>query len=121
MVAVGANGLSKITVSGGPGLRTDMGIVMAAAVVAATLGATVLAPTNMLMGFSNKFMEFPSAETDGPPNNMELEVACPPFLSRVFRPSLELEITNSDLQTWLEKTVAGLRWDFPAHSQPLVP
>ena len=52
-----------------------MGIVMA---VAATLGATFLTPTYMLMGFFNKFMEFPSAETDGPPNNMELEVACPP-------------------------------------------
>ena len=56
-----------------------MGIAMAAAVVAATLGATVLAPTNILMGSSKMFMEFPSAETDGPPNNMELEVAYPPI------------------------------------------
>ena len=79
MVAVGANGLGKYTVSGTPWLRVDMGNVMAAAVVATTLGATVLAPTNILMGSSNKFMEFPSAETDGPPNNMELEVACPPI------------------------------------------
>ena len=78
MVAVGANGLGKNTVSGAPWLRVDMGNAMAAAVVATTLGATVLAPTNILMGSSNKFMEFPSAQTDGPPNNMELEVACPP-------------------------------------------
>ena len=93
MVAVGANGLDKITVSGGPGLSTDMGNVMAAAVVAATLGATVLAPTNMLMGSSNIFMEFPSANANGPPNHMELEVACPPIPAK-GSPSITLTRDN---------------------------
>ena len=73
-----ANGLGKYAVSGMFWLRTDIGNVMAAAVVAATLGATNLAPTNMLMRSSKMFMVYPYADADGPPCNMELEVACPP-------------------------------------------
>ena len=78
MVAVGANGLGKYTVSGAPWLRADMGNIMAAVVVAATLGATVLAPTNILIGSSNMFIVYPFADANVPPCNMELEVACPP-------------------------------------------
>ena len=75
MVAVGANGLGKKVVSGPLELTTHIGRVIAAAVVGATLGATVLVSTNILIGSSKAFNENPLTRTGTPPCTIELDVA----------------------------------------------